>query len=64
MSKKKLTPSEEAERELELPRGWLRVQAAACLIPHLRADNRVLVHVPTIRRLLLDRACQTPRGAK
>ena len=49
---KSLTPVDQAERRLKLPRGWLRVQAAGGRIPHLRADDQIWVHLPTVRRIL------------
>ena len=58
----KLTLVATAERRMGLPRGWLKVQVSAGVLPHVRADDRFYVHVPTIERLLLDRARGTHTG--
>ena len=46
----------EAARHLGVPQAWLRAEALADRIPHWRAGKRILVHLPTVARLLVERA--------
>jgi len=39
-----------------VPRGWLRAEAEAGRIPHLRAGARLLFRVDLVERVLLARA--------
>ncbi len=52
-----------AARSLHVPLWWLRAEALAGRIPHLHAGGRFLVHVPTIERLLIERATDTGAGS-
>lgn len=45
-----------AARVLGVPQGWLRQEALAGRIPHLRAGSRIIIHLPTVRQILCDRA--------
>jgi len=45
-----------AARRLGVPARWLRAEAHAGKIPHLRAGSRVLVNFDALRELLLSRA--------
>jgi excisionase family DNA binding protein len=45
-----------AARRLGVPARWLRAEALAGKIPHLRAGSRVLVNLDSLRALLLSRA--------
>ena len=45
-----------AARCLRVPARWLREEIEAGRIPALIADRSVLVHVPTVARILTDRA--------
>lgn len=50
-----------AARFLNVPARWLRAEALAGRLPHLRAGHRLLFHLPTVVRLLAERAAaQTP----
>jgi hypothetical protein len=53
-----LVPLGPAARILRVPQKWLREQALAGDIPHLRAGRAILIHVPTVAKLLVDRAKQ------
>jgi len=44
------------------PRAWLRAEAEAGRIPHLKAGQRLLFYLETVERILLERARQ-PEGA-
>jgi hypothetical protein len=56
MATKQLTPISRAERALGLPVGGLALPAAAGQLPHVKIAGRLFVHLPTIERLLLERA--------
>ena len=43
-------------RELRVPIAWLREEVEAGRVPSLRAGRRLLIHLPTVRRLLVERA--------
>ena len=53
-----LVPLGPAARILRVPQKWLREQSLAGDIPHLRAGRAILIHVPTVAKLLADRAKQ------
>ena len=45
-----------AARLLDVPQTWLRAEALAGRIPCLKAGGRILVHLPTVEQLLVERA--------
>lgn len=45
-----------AAAHLGVPAKWLKSEAMARRIPHLVAGRRILFHLPTVRRALLDRS--------
>ena len=53
-------PLNKAARMLRVPAGWMRDEVEAGRLPALRAGRAILLHVPTISRLLAERA----RGGK
>jgi hypothetical protein len=53
-----LTPLGPTARLLSVPATWLRAEADAGRLPHLRAGSSYLFDVDTIERLLLERARQ------
>jgi hypothetical protein len=57
-SEPKLIPLGPMARRLHVPATWLRGEAEAGRIPHLKAGSRLLFDAQTIERLLLERARQ------
>ena len=49
-------PLNVAARCLRVPAGWLRDEIEAGRLPALIAGRAVLVHVPTVMRMLAERA--------
>jgi hypothetical protein len=49
-------PLNEAARALCVPPRWLREEILRGRLPGLRAGDRILVHVPTVRHYLSERA--------
>ena len=47
-----------AARCLRVPARWLRDEIEAGRVPALIADRAILIHVPTVARLLADRAAR------
>jgi len=45
-----------AARRLRVPVQWLRDEAEAGRLPHLKAGRAMLMHVPTVAAILRDRA--------
>jgi len=43
-------------RVARVPATWLKAEAEADRIPHLKAGARMLFHAPTVERILLERA--------
>ena len=43
-------------RQLRLPREWLQKEALAGRLPCLRIERRILFHLPTVERVLAERA--------
>jgi excisionase family DNA binding protein len=68
-----MTPSENARRVLvtlpELARSlgvsasWLRREADANRLPHLKAGNQCLFHAEVVERILAARAAQSPEAS-
>lgn len=52
----KLLPLPHAARRLRVPAKWLREEAEAGRIPHLKAGGRLMLHLPTVEKVLLRRA--------
>ena len=63
MSTMNLHPLGSAARLLRVPATWLREEAEAERIPHLAAGKRLLFHVPTVSRILQDRATRNAKWA-
>lgn len=51
-----LLPIGPMARRLRVPVKWLREQAEASRVPHLRAGSRLLFNAEAVERVLLDRA--------
>jgi hypothetical protein len=51
-----LAPLLEASRLLRVPAAWLRAEAEAGRLPHLRAGKSILFDVDLVERLLIERA--------
>jgi hypothetical protein len=58
MSRAVLLPLGSTARLLSVPSTWLRAEADAGRLPHLRAGPKYLFDVDTVERLLLERARQ------
>jgi hypothetical protein len=56
-----LTPLGQLARLLGVPARWLRAEAEAGRLPHLRADNVLLFDADLVERLLAERA-RRPAG--
>lgn len=50
-------------RRLRVTQAWLRDEAEAGRIPHLKAGDRLLFDPETVERVLLERARQDREGA-
>jgi len=48
-----------AARRLRVPGDWLKREIESGRLPGLRAGAKFLLHVPTIERLLIERASST-----
>ena len=55
-------PLKRAAVRLGVPAAWLRAEADAGRIPHLRVGRRLLVNPQAIERVLLDRAQRAAGG--
>jgi hypothetical protein len=51
-----LFPLGELALILRVPARWLRAEAEAGRLPHLKADTALLFDLPTVERILLERA--------
>jgi len=49
-------PLNQAARCLRVPAQWLREEVEAGRLPGLKAGRAILLHVPTVARLLAERA--------
>jgi hypothetical protein len=56
-----LVPANIAARHLRVPLRWLKAEVEAGRLPGLIAEGTVLLHLPTITRLLADRAAKGER---
>ena len=52
-------PLKDAAYRLGVPAAWLRAEADAGRVPHLRVGRRLLVNAEAIERVLLERAQQS-----
>jgi hypothetical protein len=59
-----LLPLGPTARLLSVPANWLRAEADAGRLPHLRAGSQYLFDVDTVERLLLERARRGRQGPK
>jgi hypothetical protein len=57
-----LLPLSAAARRLRVPSRWLRTEAEAGRLPHLRADDRLLFDLELVRGILLERSRLMPSG--
>jgi hypothetical protein len=55
-------PVTKAARCLNVPAKWLRREIESGRLPGLQADNAILCHVPTLIRLLAERAKSESNG--
>ena len=53
---KRLTPLGHLARRLRVPVRWLRAEAEAGRLPHVKAEKQLLFDAETVERLLLERA--------
>jgi len=51
-------PVRRAAPRLGVPAAWLKAEALADRLPHLRAGRRLLMNVATVERALQDRAAK------
>jgi hypothetical protein len=58
MFEPKLLQTSAAARVLRVPAKWLRAEAEAGRIPHLRAGSVLLFDIATVERILVERAAQ------
>ena len=49
-------PVDQTATRLGVPAAWLKAEAKADRLPHLKAGRRILFHVQTVERALLARA--------
>lgn len=62
VSQPKLLPLGSMAHQLRVTVKWLRNEAEAGRVPHLKAGNRLLFDPETVERLLLERARASDRG--
>lgn len=55
-TKQPFTSLDHAATHLGLPTAWLKAEALAGRLPHLKVGRRILVHVPTVEKSLQERA--------
>jgi excisionase family DNA binding protein len=65
IEKPKLVPLGEMAERLRVPRSWLKAEADAGRLPHLKAGARVLFDAQVVEALLHERAIQkgAPHGS-
>lgn len=51
-----LAPTGFAARKFRVPVKWLNEEAEAGRIPHVAAGKRKLFHLPTLEKILIERA--------
>ena len=49
-------------RRLRVRSGWLRAEAEAGRIPHIRAENQYLFDPHSVEQVLVERAQRNPKG--
>jgi len=60
ISKPKLLPVGPMARRLRVPVRWLRSEAEAGRIPHVKADTAILFNPAKVEQVLLRRAMEEP----
>jgi hypothetical protein len=60
----RLLPLNRMARELRVPVRWLRAEAEAGRIPHVKAEQVLLFDPETVEAVLLARARQLQRGRR
>lgn len=56
-------PLDQTATRLGVPIAWLRVEAHAGRVPHLRVGKRLLCNLVAVEAVLLDRAAQEVKGS-
>ncbi|MGD8453218.1 MAG: hypothetical protein PVJ57_15475 [Phycisphaerae bacterium] len=56
-------PLRRAAARLGVPAAWLRAEAHAGRVPHLRVGRRLLFNPAAVETVLLDRAAQEAKGS-
>ena len=59
-----LLPLGPTSRHLRVPTAWLRAEAEAGRVPHLKAGDRLLFNPDALERALLVRAQQKPSKSR
>lgn len=52
-------PLRQTATQLGVPVSWLRAEAEAGRVPHLKAGRQILFHPPAVEQALLERAADT-----
>ena len=55
-------PLSRAARALAVPAGWLRGEVEAGRLPGVIAGKAILIHLPTVEKLLAERAKRVAEG--
>lgn len=63
-TKEQLLPLNLTARYFRVPLRWLREEAQAGRIPHVRAEKAFLFNIDVVERVLLERAAEVPCAAK
>jgi hypothetical protein len=64
ISQSKLLPVGPTARRFRVPVRWLRAEAEAGRIPHVKAERVFLFDPDVVERILLERAAAKPQGGK
>jgi len=56
--KQKILPLYAVARRLHVPPKWLRAEAEADRIPHLKAGKTILLNLDIVEKLLVERASE------
>ena len=59
-TKEQLLPLNLTARYFRVPLRWLREEAQAGRIPHVRAEKAFLFNIDVVERVLLERAAEVP----
>ncbi len=60
-TRRTFTTLHDIARRLGVPAEWLRTEATAGRVPHIRAGRRLLFHAEDVERVLRERAGQEER---